>query len=79
MTTTRKISELDYENSLKVISDGTCVFDVRNLDGFTKRQLSALVHRHAEKSFHGNFWSFQVANAAAARQTFGTIEITIAN
>lgn len=71
MKSLRNINELDYQTGPKVVTDGTVLFDRRNLDGYTKRQLKWLIKRHAPHAVSGNFWSFQVANSAAARRVFG--------
>jgi hypothetical protein len=74
MATKRKISELDYQTNPGIIDKDSCVFNKANLEGFTKRQLAYLIHRHAQKAMRGNFWSFQIVNSAAAMRVFGAFE-----
>lgn len=70
---TRKISELDF--STGNTRDGCpSILNEDRLKGFTKRQLRHLIHRHAESAYMGSFWSFQVANSAAAKRVFGRFE-----
>jgi hypothetical protein len=65
----RRVNELDSRFNRGFIGKDELVFDQRNLDGFNKRQLRSLIKRHASRAMRGNFYSFQIANAAAYRRT----------